>query len=536
MLCSAKSLFNRTSKSAASVISKRSIIIGILFTLPVLVYVGFGAYALWETGLFRWTWWIIPGCWVLTYVIASLWRPQRIQPEVGQLPEHWTPQDKAATEIVMQFQQDVDQLAPDELTDIQVYWQKSQELAHALAQHYHPNSKELYSSLTVLEVLAAIRLAVEDFEEWFQDSVPGSHLVTIEQWKLLGKAPKWVKRASDAGWLASMVINPLNVAKFFSSKLTLQPIADELRGEFLAAVYLRFIRQVGFYLIEMNSGRLRRGAERYRATFGQLTDEKMNPSSQTSPGVKTKSVTVAIVGQVKSGKSSIVNALIGKREAVTDVLPSTTSISRHQFPIPGTQETITLLDTPGYADAGATKAELNELERAIEEADVVLLVTDAHSPGKAADVELIHELQLHAQSHPELKPAPVVLCLTHIDLLSPMMEWNPPYNWESPNLPKEKSIHDAIIAMRDLFGEDIAGVIGVCSDIDRSRSFNISEGLIPALAKVLDSGKAVAVLKAYERSLDQDRFSALLNQLKTSGKTLLNLWIEERLQQGKPKS
>lgn len=504
--------------------------------MPVLVYVGVGAYALWETGLFRWTWWIIPGCWLLTFVVASLWRPPRIQPDVGELPEHWTPQDNAATQIVMQFQQDVDQLAPDELTDIQVYLQKSQELAHALAQHYHPNSKDLYSSLTVLEVLAAIRLAVEDFEEWFQESVPGSHLVTIEQWKLLGKAPKWAKRASDAGWLASMVINPLNVAKFLSSKLTLQPIVDELRSEFLAAVYLRFIRQVGFYLIEMNSGRLRRGAERYRKTFGKRADEEMNGSPQTSSKVIPKSVVVAIAGQVKSGKSSLVNALIGKREAVTDVLPSTSSVSRHQFPISGTDETITLLDTPGYADAGATKAELKELERAIEEADVVLLVTDAHSPGKAADIELMRELQAHAQSHPELKPAPVVLCVTHIDLLSPMMEWDPPYNWETPNLPKEKSIHDAIQSMRELFGDDVAEVIAVCSDVDRNRSFNINEGLIPALANVLDSGKAVAVLKAYERNLDQDRFSALLNQLKTSGKTLLNVWIEERFQQGKSKT
>lgn len=516
-------------------ISKRSIIIGILFTLPVLVYVGLGAYALWETGLFRWTWWIIPGCWLLTFVVASLWRQQRTQPELGELPEHWTPQDNAATQIVMQFQQDVDQLAPDELTDIQVYWQKSQDLAHALAQHYHPNSKELYSSLTVLEVLAAIRLAIEDFEEWFQESVPGGHLVTIEQWKLLGRAPKWAKRASDVGWLASMVINPLNVAKFFSSKLTLQPIADELRSELLAAVYLRFIRQVGFYLIEMNSGRLRRGAERYRETFGQLDDEEVNESPQTNTTISPKSVTIAIVGQVKSGKSSIVNALIGNREAVTDVLPSTSSISRHQISIPGTEEAITLLDTPGYADAGATKAELKELKRAIEEADVVLLVTDAHSPGKAADVELMRELQADAQSHPELKPAPVVLCLTHIDLLSPMIEWEPPYSWETPKLPKEKSIHDAIRSMRSLFGDDVTEIIGVCSDVERNRSFNINEGLIPALANVLDSGKAVAVLKAYERNLDQDRFSALLNQLKTSGKTLLNVWIEERLRQGDSK-
>lgn len=517
-------------------ISKRSIIIGVLFCLPVLVYVGFGAYALWKTGLFLWTWWIIPGCWFLTYGVAEVWKPKRFDPDSERLPTHWTPFDEAATKIVTQYQQEVDTLSPEELTDMEFYFQKSQDLAQSLAEHYHPKAKDVYSSLTVLEVLAATRLAVEDLEVWFHDSVPGSHLVTIEQWKMLGKAPKWVKRVSDAGWVASVLVNPLNVAKYFSSKLTLDPITEQLRTEFLAAAYLRFVRLVGFYLIEMNSGRLRRGADRYRAAFGPGPELKEKQPPENPNPLKPESVVVAVVGQVKAGKSSVVNAFIGKTEAVTDVLPSTKLVTRHQLDIPDSQVKVTLLDTPGYADAGATKAALRETQTAVREADIIVLVTAANSPGKAADIELLREVEKDFAKHPELKPSPIIVCMTHIDLLSPVMEWEPPYDFENPTRSKEESIVGALKNLQQLFADlKIPPVeyIPVCSDADRDRLYNIPEGLIPALATHLQAGKTVALVKAYEKDLDQGSVSSLLHQLKATGKNLLNLWVQERLNETK---
>src|SRR5690606_6338684 len=118
-------------------------------------------------------------------------------------------------------------------------------------------SKDPLGSLTVPEVLAAIRLAVDDMERWMLTSVPGSRLLTIGQWQMLQWAPTWFRRIQNAAWAASILINPANVARFFSSRLTYDPITAELQDEILAVVYLRFVRQVGYYLIEMNSGRLR---------------------------------------------------------------------------------------------------------------------------------------------------------------------------------------------------------------------------------------------------------------------------------------
>lgn len=493
---------------------------------------GFGAYALWETGLFRWTWWIVPGCWLMTYGLTRFWKPSRFRTEEVNAPEHWTPADESALKIVTEYQKEVDKISPEQLTDFHFYLDKSQQLAQSLAIHYHPESQDLYSSLTLLEVLAAIRLAVEDLEDWFLESVPGSHVITINQWKMLGHAPKWVKRIRDTGWFASMLINPLNVAKFFTAKLTLEPITDELRAEFLAMVYLRFIRLAGFYLIEMNSGRLRRGADRYRAAFSK--DENKSPSSDKNPPteITPQTITVAVMGQVKAGKSSLVNALLGRTETAMGATPTTRTNSRHEVTIPGSDETLVLLDTPGYAESGASRHERKEIENAVTEADVVLLVTAANSPGKRADVEMLESIQNYFSTRHELKPAPIIVCLTHIDALSPMMEWSPPYNWKEPQSLKEENIAAAVAAVQKTFREFpelIVHTVPLCTDLSRGRTFNIEEELIPTIASCVSSGKTVAMVKAYEKMLDQDRLKTLLQQLKSSGQTLLQTYLDERL-------
>ena len=44
---------------------------------------------------------------------------------------------------------------------------------------------------------------------------------------------------------------------------------------------------------------------------------------------------------------------------------------------------------------------------------------------------------------------PVLAVMTHIDLLSPALEWAPPYNWQEPERPKERQIQEALTAVRE---------------------------------------------------------------------------------------
>ena len=516
--------------------SKRTITLAILMVLPLFVYLVLGGWALWQTGLFLETFWILPVFWIVTWIVATVWKPER--PEVRldtPLPGHFTPRDEQAMQIVRQRQERVNEYSPAQLTSLEFYLTEAQDLAKELAYHYHPDARDPVSSLTVPEVLAAARLALDDVERWVLESVPGSRMVTIRQWRWLEHAPKWTRRAQNAMWTASVLLNPANILKYATAQATVGPITEELQTELLAVVYLKFIRQLGFYLVEMNSGRLRGGADEYRRTFGaapKVSAEMAQKSGQGMDGLRPEALTIALVGQVKAGKSSLVNALIGERVARTDVLPETAEVSRFRLPIPDSDVQLTLLDTPGYADAGATKQQKKEVKQALQESDVVLWVLDAHSPARSADRELMDELRKWYDAHPNLRPAPMLAALTHIDLLSPVMEWDPPYDWRNPHTRKEQSIHDAAEHVRELFSDSVQTVIPVCTDVERGSENSMVDELLPELMKVLKEGQTAALLRTFHQRLDQQRWNLLVKQLRSSGKQLLRAWVEERFLSG----
>ncbi len=511
-------------------ISRRSITLAILVLLPLLIYLALGAYALWQTGLFAWTFWILPAFWLITWLVAVFWPVQKPTIETD-LPEppHFTPRDAQALTIVRSYQERVNVLTPQQLTNPEFYLHQALQLSREISLHYHPKATDPVDSLTVPEVLAAARLAIDDMERWMLSSVPGSKMVTIKQWKWLQHAPKWIKRAQDVTWLASIFVNPANVLKYMTSEITLKPVTDGLQSEVLAAIYLRFIRQTGFYLVEMNSGRLRGGADLYRQTFGSPDHQVPSIDPELRSMLKSESVTVAVIGQVKAGKSSLINTLIGQRVAKSDVLPETRAVARYQMGIPESDVTLTLLDTPGYAESGATAEQIREVRQATRDADILLLVMAANSPARAADQTMLDELQKWRLAHPELRPAPIVICLTHIDLLSPVMEWSPPYDWRKPASKKAQSIADAVEYVRSLFANLADDVIPVCTDVQRGRSSQVIEELLPVVVSLLPEGKMAALLRAYHEYLGTSRFRTILQQLKSSGKMLIQTWLDERL-------
>jgi len=124
--------------------------------------------------------------------------------------------------------------------------------------------------------------------------------------------------------------------------------------------------------------------------------------------------------------------------------------------------------------------------------------------------------------------------LTHIDLLRPVLEWSPPYEWREPTKEKEKSIDEAIRYVDQLFPGSFVNLIPVCADAARKRSWGIVEELIPALTAILNEAQSAALLRAFERDLDQGQIKTLLKQVQRMGGSLLRAWIDERLQPAPP--
>jgi predicted GTPase len=304
------------------------------------------------------------------------------------------------------------------------------------------------------------------------------------------------------------------------SKAFVDPVTKQLQAGLLGSFYMAYMRQVGFYLIELNSGRLRGGSVRYRRTMQQLEAPPVATDLSIPATPEPVTVTIAVIGQVKAGKSSLVNCLLRGQRAASDVLPLTKDVVRYQLTPDGSANRLVLLDTPGYSDAGATREQIAAAREAARQADLVLLVIAATSPAKQADATVLSELNTWFREQHHLKPPPMIGVVSRIDGLSPLMEWSPPYDWERPVRPKEHAIRDAIDYARQIFGSNLAGIIPVCCAWDQKRVWGIDESLLPLIAVLLGEARAVSLVRSLHTDYDQNKVQLIVSQFIDAGKRI----------------
>ncbi|QDS93193.1 GTPase Era [Roseimaritima multifibrata] len=499
----------------------RLLILLALWTLPIATYAVAGLVAIYQQGWFPWILWTLPPMWLTAWAIGHLWPAppasdaSYIQPL--DTPDFWTPRDVEASKVLENFRSEVADVNLESITDVQRYLDDARTLASRLAQHYHADgSDNLLHPLTLVEILAVLHLAIEDVEEWMQENVPGSDWATIGQ---LERVPRYANAFNGAQKIVYFGTAILNPAKLLAYPLWQKSgkLAGELQDEIIRRFYQKVLGQFGYYLIEMYSGRLRGGSKQYRARFSVL-----NKAIQANGGtanfvdeLQDVETTIALLGQVKAGKSSLINALLGQHAAQTSLLPETRQVTRYRYPLPGSSNALVLLDTPGYSEADLPRQQSQEIQTAVAAADIVLLVLAANVPARDADLRMLTELQANYQKQRRLKPPTILVVFTHVDLLRPIGEWEPPYNWQKPSSAKEKSIAGAIDYAKEILGSQVAigGYAAVYTGDKQPIPTNASEELVPLLIQHLDHGHASAVLKAFYQDLDKQRYKHLARQV-----------------------
>ena len=487
-----------------------------LVLLPLVLMAGVGGWVLWTSGHWTWLKWAIPICWTAAWLVARF--AKRIDVPTLQIGSkiHWTPQDHAAASIIETEQKRIAEFTGQQLTDPRFYTDRTIELATSFAKHYHPKATDPLGSASLIEILAAISLVTEDLETMLRENVPGSHLITVSQWQSLANAPTWWRMASNLGWILSTIADPTALGRYAVSKAFVNPVVNQLQTNSLATFYMLFVRQLGFYLIELNSGRLRGGSDRYRDVMKSLkstTSDAPNVPAKTEP----VTVTIAVIGQVKAGKSSLVNCLLGQQQAAVDILPLTYAVQRYDLHLNDQSDRLILLDTPGYSDSGATREQLQETFEAVRNADLVLLVLDVRSPAKQADMSTLERLEEWFREQRRLKPPSIVGVISKIDGLSPIMEWEPPYSFEHPVRPKELNLKAAMDFTKTTFGERLVSLVPVCTDREHGRIFGIEEFLLPTISLLLDEARACSLVRALHRDYDQQRARQVVSQLISVG-------------------
>ncbi|MCL6751347.1 GTPase family protein [Nostoc sp. CCCryo 231-06] len=371
--------------------------------------------------------------------------------------------------------------------DWQTFWTRCQDLVVAIAHIYNPQIQYPLLNIYVPQAYGLIRGTVDDMDQWMQKLSPVLNQVTVGQAyqgyevyrKLEPSARKFWKAWNWAQWVLNPVAAVAKQASKGSSNQATQQLLGNLSQLFREAALRNLCRQaIALY---------GRSTLPVSATVASTTLPKAKTQTlreilaqaQPTEAVEQKPVNILLVGRTGSGKSSLINTLFQADLAAVDVLPSTDRIQNYQWQTES-GETLTILDTPGYEQVNRADLRNLVLDYAIN-ADLLLLVTPALDPALQMDVDFLQDIKA------EVADLPAIAIVTQVDRLRPIREWQPPYDWEWGNRPKEIAIREATEYRAKLLGNFCNLVVPVVTGDSKTGRVAwgveaLSLGLVDAIA------------------------------------------------------
>ncbi|QVL34760.1 GTPase domain-containing protein [Telmatocola sphagniphila] len=486
----------------------RALTILSLLALPILFLSVTGMYYLWNSNWIFWAWFPLAGCFATAYLLGWYWqREHRIESLKAEIPEHSTNRDREAWKIVEEFAKG----APDRtrLDDSEYYFLQARSLSERVAALYYPNSKTPLGNVTLPELLTAMELASAEMRKKFEDYVPGGHLFTINNLRYAGMARAWVPRVQNAMWMGSAILDPFKTGvRYLANRYGVNKPMDQFQENLVGWFYAMFVQRVGHYLIELYSGRLKVGTEEYR----KLMMEAHGIAPSDTPEVKHSPVRITLIGPVGSGKSDLVRILLHN----TAIDNPTTEPLIHRLELAEITEEIRLVDTVPYTQVNET--ELVKYSDIWNQADLILWVVAA-GRFSADDKALYANYREYFRKQPNRKAPAVIWVLTKIETLAPANEWNPPYEWQDPQLPKEHSLATAINTLQEEV-ED-GELLIVPAKVSEGNHWGVDDFLLPMIGLHMRDAKAVARLRDLEQKHRGERFGKVVDQLLHDGREVL---------------
>lgn len=370
----------------------------------------------------------------------------RLQPSTN---PNITQVETALQEILKSAQND-----PPIWQESSIFWKRCQDVVTTVANIYHPEVKYPLLSIYIPQAYQLMRGTVDDLDQLMQKLSPALNQVTVGQayqtyqvyQKLEPSARKLLKVWNWAQWL----LNPVSALARVSTQKTTNQATQQLLvnlGQSLREVALR---NLCCQAIALYGGNTLSATEFSvnNLSFPQAKTQTLRDILTVTEPVERleqKPVNLLLVGRTGAGKSSLINTLFKADQAVVDVLPSTDQIQNYHWQT-DTGESLNLWDTPGYEQVNRSELREQVLDQA-SKADLLLLITPALDPALQMDVDFLQEIK---QQDLEL---PVIIIVSQVDRLRPIREWQPPYDWQWGNLPKEKAIREATEYRLEQLGE-----------------------------------------------------------------------------------
>jgi predicted GTPase len=489
--------------------------------LPLLGFVAAGALWLDDRGWLGWASLAFAIGQALAFFLFRRWlrgdRPVLPQP-AALPPREFSPREEAAWQVVQSYQERIDR---DELTleSFEQLLALGKEILGRIAAFYQPKEQEPLLAVQIPLLFRAIEETARDLAT-VTAQLPFAHRVTISEIVRGYQFGQKMKPAYELYQLyryLSPLINPQSglFRLFVSDRLF--DLTKETLNQWLLKWY---VDRVGYHAIELYSGRLlltRRDSD--IAPLQAETEKILEQAQETSEPLR-----IVVLGQVKAGKSSLVNALFGDVRAATDSIPTTTQVTPYLLEREELAGQVLLYDMGGYADPSAPKERKSQVLAEAIRADLVILVVSATNVAREPDKQLVTELRAHFAAQAALRSPPVMVALTHIDLLRPPLEWSPPFNVAAPNSPKARSIRGALDAVARDLGLAPEHVAPLC--LLPERLYNVEEALVPLLMELLPDAKRVLLLRNLKTARAREQWELLWRQARATGRFVLAIGSE----------
>lgn len=382
--------------------------------------------------------------------------------------------------------------------DLQTFWQRCQDLVIAIAQIYNPEIKYPLLNIYIPQVYGLIRGTVDDMDKLMQKLSPVLNQITVGQayqaYEVYRKLEPSARKFLNAWNFAQWFLNPAAALAKKASEGVGNRASQELLinlNQVIRETALRNLCQQAISLyagtkIELPTPKL---PETKTQTLRDLITQAEPPEK-----VEQKPVNILIVGRNGAGKSSLINTLFQSELAEVDVLPSTDEIKTYHWQTES-GEILNLCDTPGYEQVKRDDLRDLVIDYATK-ADLLLLVTPALDPALQMDVDFLQDIKK------EVADLPIITIITQVDKLRPIREWQPPYNWETGNKPKEIAIREATEYRKEQLGNFSNLVLPiVTNDIKNNRNPWNLEALSLGLLSAIDPAKQLR-LSRFLRNLE----------------------------------
>lgn len=441
---------------------------------------------------------------------------------------HWAPRAELAWKDVENLAEriNIDEIPLDKPDAL---WKQLNDVLHVVAKRYYPDSDNAVLETPISHVLKVVELVANDLRQAFSTHVPGSHILTLNDILRLKRLADWYPTLNRIYRVASFAVNPAaafakELASYIQGKAINASAAETKQWAIQFA-----IRRAGFYAIQLYSGQLVLDDVEFRQTTS-ATGQILDQVQQRDKELRADPLRILIIGQVKAGKSSLINALFGETRSAVDVVPCTEGIEPHLLEREGFQQAL-IFDSAGYADVESAGKSLAQARDQVLKCDAILLVCSAMTAARQPDSRLLADLRQVFQADPDRAFPAFLIVLTHIDQLRPFREWSPPYDVVHASNPKAQQIREAMDAVAADLQVPIDEVIPVCLAPDRA--YNVEEALIPALLEALPEAQRSRYLRSLREHRDDAYWNQLWQQSKNAGRIALQMGMRALHQAGR---